>query len=179
MQMRIAGAALALVAACSSDATDPSVEARDPVPAASGTFAGGYRVPTETPALESAARYPVEDVHWFVTGNQVTLEYKLPVGLVGGKLEVEMSGTMEPDASTVTLSSSQGDGTCVAAAHEITCHEVFTNLGALPISEAVVAQVARTEYPGAVADRVALARQFGSEPIGIVIIDTLTPIVDD
>lgn len=178
MQMRIAGAALALVAACSSDATD-SVEPRDPVPATSGTFAGGYRVPTETPALESAARYAVEDVHWYVTGNQVTLEYKLPVGLVGGKLEVEMSGTMEPNASMVTLSSPQGDGTCVAVAHEITCHEIFANLGSLPISEAVVAQVARTEYPGAVADRLAVARQFGSEPIGIVIIDTLTPIVDD
>lgn len=179
MEMRIAAAALALIAACSSDPTEPDIAPRDPVPMTTGTFAGSYRVPTDSLSLEGASRYPVEDVHWFVTGNQVTLEYDLPTGLVGGQLEILMTGTIEPNASTVTLSSPQGDGTCVAVSYEITCHEVFKNLGSLPISESVVARVATMEYPGAAADRIALARKFGSEPIGILFIDTSSPISDD
>ena len=149
-----------------------------PVPATTGVYLGTYRVPT-SPDLAEAATYPVGHVHWTVANGIATLHYELPLGLVGGKLSVTLAGVYEAGATTVTLAGEQGTGACVAQADVITCREEFANLGILPISMAVVEQIAALEYAGPVTNRIELANLFGSDPIGIVDFDLRSPVIDD
>ena len=81
--------------------------------------------------------------------------------------------------TSVHLSSNFGTGTCTAQGSKITCTEELTNLGTLPISEAVVEQVAAVEYPGPASDRVQVAAFFSSDPIGTVDFDISKPAPDD
>jgi hypothetical protein len=141
---------------------------RQPLPTSSGTFPGDYVVPVP-PDLAAAARFPVDQVEWSVEGGTAALRYYLPEGLVGGSLEVEFTGSLPPGASSVLLRSADGGtATCTANKTTITCHEVFGDLGALPISMAVVRAVAADQYTGPVEDRVAVANVFSSDPIGFV-----------
>jgi hypothetical protein len=149
-----------------------------PIPVTTGIYAGSYEVPT-TPNLESAAMFAVDHIDWTVAGSVATLHYDLPLGLVGGKVEVTLSGQLEPGATTLTLTGAVGTGSCVATASTITCREQFTNLGALPISTAVVEQQASLGYAGPVMHRLQVANQFASDPIGIAYIDLQSPIIDD
>jgi hypothetical protein len=139
-----------------------------PLPTASGTFPGHYVVPAPPP-LAAAARYSVDQVDWIVEHGIATLRYYLPVGLVGGSLEVEFSGSLRPGATTVTLKSAGGGtSTCTALGTTVTCQEIFGDLGPLPISMKVVTAYAAQEYPGPAEDRVAVANLFSSDPIGFV-----------
>ncbi|MBA3460927.1 MAG: hypothetical protein H0T46_13240 [Deltaproteobacteria bacterium] len=166
-----------LVVGCATDNGSPQPATR-PLPSGSGEFVGQYRVPT-TSALEAAATYPVESVDWIVVNGLVTLHYDLPLGLVGGDVDVTLTGTFEPGATSVELTGAVGTGSCVAtAASVISCTEVFTNLGALPISMPVVERIAALESVS-VRDRGSLATQFASEPIGIVDIDLQAPYIED
>ncbi|MBA2539540.1 MAG: hypothetical protein H0V17_07895 [Deltaproteobacteria bacterium] len=162
-----------LVVACTGETPDPSTSI-----AVSGSFAGNYEVPI-APALGDAATFEVDEVEWTVVGDIATLHYDLPRGLVGGKLDVTLSGEIDHATQTVALSSPVGTGTCSLSASIVSCREVFTNLGRLPISIAVVEQIAALEYPGPIEDRVRVATMFASEPIGIVAFDLDAPAIDD
>jgi hypothetical protein len=167
----------AALAGCGADATSPGAGAeqkaaltvaRRPLPIISGTFRGHYVVPVP-PNLVAAATYAVDEVEWSVESGIATLSYYLPVGLVGGSLEVEFSGSLTPSATSVALRSADGGtATCTALGTTVTCHEIFGDLGALPISMKVVTETSAQEYAGPVEDRVAVADVFSSDPIGFV-----------
>jgi hypothetical protein len=178
MRARIASlvALSAVTSACVTDDAATSTAAH--LPTTSAVFAGQYRVPT-SPELEAAAVFPVAEITWTVLDGVATLHYDLPVGLVGGVLEVDLSGPIDASGAEASLTGEVGTGTCVAADGAFACREVFTGLGSLPISMAVVEQVAATEYAGAVADRRAVASQFASDPIGIAEVSLSAPVVDD
>lgn len=169
-------APLALVGCTTDDPADPASGAA--LPHASGAFAGRYDVPT-SPELAAAATFPVDHVDWTVANGVATLHYDLPLGLVGGDLSVTLTGPIEPGSEQITVTGPVGTGTCTAAGSVVTCREVFTNLGALPISTTVVEQRATLEYTGPLQDRLAVVNMFASEPIGIVIFDVQQPVFDD
>ena len=169
--------AILLITACASDPTPPPPSGA--WPAASGTYAASYRVPTDNAGLVEAATYPLAEVHWIVSGDIATLEYDLPVGLVGGELEILLTGRIDPASDVVELSSAQGTGTCTASGAIVSCTEVFANLGALPISTTVVEQQAALEYNGPAAHRLELATLFASDPIGIADFDLSQPHAED
>jgi hypothetical protein len=154
-----------------SGQSSASVTPRQPLPTSSGSFPGHYVVPV--PAnLAAAARYSVDRVDWSVDHGIATLRYYLPIGLVGGSLEVEFSGSLRPGATSVVLRSpGGGTATCTALETIVTCHEIFGDLGELPISMKVVRAYAAQEYAGPVEDRVAVANVFSSDPIGFVDFD--------
>jgi hypothetical protein len=166
---------LPVTAACAAadDAGDGDV-----VPTVSGSYLGEYTVPT-TPELAAAATYRVDHVDWTVVGGVVTLHYELPEGLVGGLLDITLTGPVDDGATHVTVTGAQGVGECTAVGTVITCHEDFADLGPLPISMAVVEQLAAVEYAGPAADRMEVAAWFGSDPIGIVTFDITVPGIDD
>jgi hypothetical protein len=143
----------------------------------SGSFIGHYVVPTSAD-LAAAANFAVPEVDWTVSAGTATLHYELPVGLVGGTLPVTLSGPIPSGATTVSLSSASGTGTCTASGTIISCSEAFSNLGTLPISMTVVQQTAVTDGVS-VADRTAVANLFPSDPIGTVSLDLSKPAADD
>ncbi len=167
--------ALALVGCGVEQAGDPAGEATrstvsrfgGSLPTTNVSFRGHYVVPAP-PELAEAARFSVEPIEWAYSNGRAIFRYYLPVGLVGGSLQVTMSGPMSPGATTVTLTGPNGEATCTAGVSTITCSEDFEGLGSLPISEEVVRQVAAQEYPGSPDDRVAVAHLFGGDPIGTV-----------
>ena len=171
--MRTLLATLSTIAiGCAEPVSEPQ-----PIPMTSGRFTGAYRVPT-TQGLSAASAFVVPRVDWSVEAGIARLDYPLPIGLVGGDLAVRLEGAIEPGATEVLLVDEVGTGTCVASATTVTCTERFVNLGALPISLAVVEQLAAIEYAGPVNDRLDIANQFASEPIGVVEIDLDAPLED-
>lgn len=170
----------ATLVGCATDDAQPMTQPvpNHPIPNASGEYVGEYRVPTSA-ALEASATYPVESVDWTLIDGLVTLHYDLPLGLVGGDVDVTLTGTLEPGAHTLELTGAVGTGSCVVPKPDvIVCTEVFTNLGVLPISMAVVERSAAAEAIS-IRDRVAIATQFASDPIGVVYIDLQAPYLDD
>ncbi len=186
MKYLFASALLTVAVGCVTDGTtsppvvvnDPPLVAGAPLPRTSGTYVSRYRVPVES-ELVAAADFAVDHAEWTVAGDAVSLHYNLPVGLVGGVLDLTLTGTLAADATTVELAGPPGVGTCVATAIAVTCREVFSDLGTLPISMARVQQTAATDYAGPVADRMRVAVVFGSDPIGIVELDLQAPVVED
>lgn len=168
----------AALAGCATDAPigDPG---NRPLPATSGAFRGGYSVPVPD-ELAAAATFTIDHLDWTVVGGVATLHYDLPVGLVGGDVRVDLSGPLEPGATTVTLTGAVGTGTCTSDGRFLSCVEQFTDLGPLPISAALVEQTARAEYAGPASDRLAVAELFGGpDPIGIATLDLQAPAVED
>ncbi len=167
-------------AACTSDGADPLPPPVpvDPIPLQSGAFVGHYRVPVSA-ELTGAALFAVPHVDWTVAGGIATLHYALPVGLVGGVLDVTFTGALAAGDTQLAVTGTDGSGLCVAQGTVITCQEQFANLGALPISMLVVQQTSAREYAGPVIDRTTVASVFGSDPIGIVDFDLSVPAVDD
>jgi hypothetical protein len=164
------------LAACASEPTGSPAGA-DPVPLQSGDFRGKYVVPTVTdPALAQAAVFFVDHVEWSVAAGVVTLRYDLPLGLVGGTVDVRLSGSIEPGQTVVHVSGAAGTGVCTASGTAVSCREEFTNLGVLPVSIDVVAQRAAIEYAGPVDHRLQVASEFASDPIGVVEFDVEIPV---
>lgn len=161
---------------CMGPASEPQTQPQ-PLPLTSGRYAGTYRVPT-TEALAAASEFAVPRVDWIVSDGIARLDYPLPVGLVGGSLSIRLEGPIEPGATEVLLVDEVGTGTCVASASTVTCSERFLDLGALPISLAIVEEIAAAEYAGPAAHRLQIATQFASDPIGVVEIDLDSPIAD-
>lgn len=183
------GCAWAMALGCAADpdrpngiqdppALPPSPAPQDPLPSASGTFAGKYRVPTN-PALANAATFDISNVDWTVVGSQVTLHYNLPAGLVGGHIPITLTGQLDPGSTHVALSGANGRGACVATSVQVTCQEAFAGLGVLPLDPTIVEKSAMANYPGPIADRVAVASVFSSDPIGTIDIDLTKPVIDD
>ena len=148
------------------------------VPTTSGSFQGHYVVPAP-PDLAGAATFAVPEVDWSVVNGTATLHYELPVGLVGGVLPITVSGPIAAGATTVQLSSTNGTGSCTASGTKITCSESLANLGTLPMSTAVVEQVATQDQISPVSNRTAVANIFSSDPIGTVDLDLSVPAPDD
>ena len=140
----------------------------------SGSFRGHYTVPVP-PSLAGAATFSVSQVDWLVAGDVATVHYYLPAGLVGGVVEIEMSGVIGADLSSVVLAGEKGTASCHAVDWTVTCNETFANLGALPISMDVVRSVSATEYSGSPDDRAAVAAVFSSDPIGVLDFDMRFP----
>jgi uncharacterized membrane protein YgcG len=156
--------------------TSPGQPLTTLLPTATGSYLGRYVVPTSSD-LAAAASFAVSEVDWLVTGGAVTVEYALPVGLVGGTLRVSLGGSLPASASMAALSGVAGTGTCTATFSTIvTCSEALSDLGPLPISMDVVRQSASSGYAGPVADRVAVANVFSSDPIGVLEIDLDAPV---
>ena len=149
-----------------------------PLPTTSGSYLGRYVVPTSSD-LVAAAVFQVKQVNWLVVDSVVTIEYPLPIGLVGGSLRVSLAGTLGGHDVPLALSGRPGTGSCTGTAQTITCQETIPNLGVLPISMDVVKQTASAEYAGPVSDRVAVATIFSSDPIGFVEIDLQSPVIPD
>jgi hypothetical protein len=147
------------------------------IPTSSGSFVGRYIVPT-TPDLAAAANFGVPEVDWTVTAGTVTLHYDLPVGLVGGSVPITLTGTVAAGATTVSLSSTSGTGSCTASGSIVTCGESLANLGALPINMAVIQQTAVTDGIS-ITSRTAVSHLFPADPIGTVSLDLSKPVVDD
>jgi hypothetical protein len=146
------------------------------IPTSSGSFLGRYVVPT-TADLADAANFAVPEVDWTVTAGTVTLHYDLPVGLVGGSVPITLTGTVTTGATTVSLSSTSGTGTCTASGSIVTCGESLANLGALPIDMTVVQQTAISDGIS-VTSRTAVANLFPADPIGTVSLDLSQPAID-
>jgi hypothetical protein len=147
------------------------------IPTTTGSFIGSYVVPTSAD-LASAAIFSVPEVDWTVSSGIVTLHYELPVGLVGGLLPVTFSGPLASGATNAALTGANGTSGCTASGTVVSCSEVFTNLGTLPISMTVVQQTATATFSGPVSSRVAVANLFSSDPIGTVSFDVSKPAVD-
>jgi hypothetical protein len=182
MRISLFGLIASLLAGCAISAPVEGQQSEtitaDAVPRKSGSFLGHYVVPAPAD-LADAALFAMPEVDWTVTRGVATLHYDLPVGLVGGDLSVTLSGPIPSGATSVHLSSNFGSGTCTSQGSKITCSELLTNLGTLPISEAVVEQVAAVEYPGPASDRVQVATFFSSDPIGTIDFDVTQPSPDD
>jgi hypothetical protein len=161
----------------SSESTAQSAVTSTPIPTTTGSFRGHYAVPVP-PNLAGAATFAVTEVDWTVTGGTATLDYELPVGLVGGTVSITLSGALAPGATTVQLTSAIGSGSCVAHGTVVTCSEAFGSLGTLPISMAVV-QTTATANHVPVPDAMAVANLFPSDPIGSVDFDLSAPADDD
>ncbi|MFO0548770.1 MAG: hypothetical protein U0271_10305 [Polyangiaceae bacterium] len=140
------------------------------------TYAGTYEVPVP-PELEAAATYTVAEINWTVANGVATLEYDLPLGLVGKKVRVRFSGPV--DGATATLSGPPGTADCTLEAGAVSCLETMEGLLPLDSDYAVIESTAASEYAGPVADRIDVAKQFQGDPIGIVHIDLTKPVVTD
>ena len=182
--MRISrlGLSVLFFSACAIDTPEPesyvqSAVTSQTIPTTSGSFIGHYVVPT-SPDLAAAANFSAPEVDWTVSAGTATLHYELPVGLVGGTLPVTLSGTITSGATSVSLSSASGTGTCTASGTIINCSEAFSNLGALPINMTVVQQTAVADGVS-VPQRTAVANLFPSDPIGTVSLDLSRPAPDD
>jgi hypothetical protein len=147
------------------------------VPMSSGKFAGHYVVPAPS-TIASAATFAMAEVEWSVSGGTVTLHYDLPRGLIGGSLELSLSGSIAPGTTAVQLTSTNGSGTCTAQGSVISCSEQLANLGSLPISSSVVQQTAVADGQP-VASRMLIATSFSSDPIGTIAFDLSAPSDDD
>jgi hypothetical protein len=161
-------------AAAKSDDATPAVDVAHPLPATSGSFRARYVVPTPS-ELADASTYEIERASWLVQDGVATLQYALPEGLVGGRLDVHLAGALAPDATAAELTGVQGEGRCTATATTLTCRETFGDLGELPMSLDVVRRVAARDFGGPIAHREQVANLFGSDPIGAVEIDLLAP----
>lgn len=184
MRITVLGLGILGLASCTMTAPSPSESQLSSningpvVPTTNGKFVGHYTVPSSSD-LAAAAKFAVPEVHWTVVGTTVTLDYDLPVGLVGGPLDITLTGTIAAGATTVALSGIQGTGACTASGTVISCSETFGDLGSLPISMSVVQQDAATTFSGPAAQRVAVANLFSSDPIGTVDFDVSKPADDD
>ena len=172
---------LASTVGCATELSEPEqqvAQAATQVPSTSRSFVGHYQVPTPA-SLASAATFSVPEVEWSVVGNTATLEYDLPVGLVGGDVSVTLSGTLAPGATSIQLTSGPSSGSCTAQGSIVTCGEDLGNLGAMPVSMAVVQSTASADGISPASRDVAVANRFGSDPIGTVTFDLSQPADDD
>lgn len=168
---------LSLLALLGLACVDSSVDDGAGGASAATAYAGSYEVPVP-PELAAAATYPVAEIEWSVVGGVATLEYDLPLGLVGTKVRVSFTGPVEGTNSKLT--GPVGTADCTIGDAAVSCLENMDGLLPLATDMAVVEQVAATEYAGPVVDRVDIAKRFQGDPIGIVHVDlTRAVVVDD
>jgi hypothetical protein len=147
-----------------------------PIPTTTGSFGGSYVVPAPN-TLSSAAVFAVPEIDWTVLNGVATLHYDLPVGLVGGDVSVSLTGTLATGASSLSLTTGSGTGSCSADGSIVTCSETFGDLGTMPVSTAAV-QTAATQDGVSPSARVQVANLFGADPIGTVRFDMSKPTDD-
>lgn len=163
------GVLSALLASCATESEDDTT--RPGTEPQVGKFTGIYEVPV-TPELADAARYGVAEVEWKVLDGVATLEYDLPLGLVGVPLRVEFTGPLDAAAGTAALTGAAGTADCTVNGTSISCHEVMRGLLPMSPDYAVIESAAATEYPGPASDRIQVSQTFAADPIGIVTFDT-------
>ena len=132
------------------------------------TSVASYEVPVPD-ALSAAATYPISWLTWQVSGSGAAeLSYALPLGLVGREIRISLTGVLDPATQTAELSGDQGTAVCTLSSVQLVCTEHLSGL--LPITPdlSVVAATATADFGGAAADRVAVARIFADDPIGIL-----------
>lgn len=146
-------------------------------PPAGGTFSGTYEVPVPAP-LAAAARYAVPSIGWSVVSGMASLEYDLPLALVGVPVRVKFDGPFDAATGTATLTGTAGTAQCSATATTVVCHETMRGLLPLTVDLGVVQSLA-TDYAGPAQDRVAVSKLFSTDPIGIASVSLTAPVVDD
>lgn len=143
-------------------------------------FSGVYEVPVP-PALAAAARYTVAAFTWRVVAGVATLEYDLPMALVGRPLRVNFEGPFNAATQTATLVGPAGTAQCSRVGAEMRCHEVMKGIMPVKADLTVVAALA-SDYAGPPADRLAVTKLFSPDPIGIARVQLASPVptpVDD
>lgn len=140
-------------------------------------FRGTYEVPV-TSDLASAAIYDVAEVEWQIVGDTVTLEYDLPLGLVGADVRVEFTGPYDAGAASAQLTGLPGTADCTLSGTGISCLEHMSGLLPMAPDYAVIESIAQLEYAGPAAHRIEVAKQFAIDPIGIVRFDVTAPVDD-
>jgi len=128
-----------------------------------GTASGVYFVPPRT----TASTYPVTDVSWRVEGGQARLSYTLPRLLVGGSGRVSFSGAVS-GPGVYTLQGADGVARCTVSPSQgvaLRCDERFTGL---TVDLDGVRREALEVDPANADARVAVARAFSIEPIGVL-----------
>jgi hypothetical protein len=160
----------AFAAGCAAGgADDADAGAGAAIPKA-GSYSGIYEVPTR-PELAAAATYDVADVEWSVRGGEVELSYDLPLGLVGTKVRVKFAGNVDSSGAKASLAGDAGTADCNVGGGSIVCFETMRGLLPLEVDLAEVEARARAEYAGPLEHRLDVAKQFASDPIGIVDVD--------
>lgn len=120
----------------------------------------------------AAAVFAVDSVQWRASDKNAKLYYSLPQALVGKTIAIELEGAAAADG-TAHLTGDAGVADCTVTASELTCREQLPGLLPLEPDLAVVERLAATSYAGPVSDRLAVARGFGADPIGILRVDLL------
>jgi hypothetical protein len=167
-----------LVGACSAaqpaqgngdGAASPGAAGAAPSPTAGARSAAQYEVPIE-PALAAAAVFDVTNVQWRASGERAKLYYPLPRELVGKTVQVELEGAVAADG-TAQLTGDAGVADCTVTASDLTCREQLMGLSPVEPDLTVVEELAAASYAGPASDRLAVARAFGADPIGILRVD--------
>ncbi|MFT3775986.1 MAG: hypothetical protein QM820_62375 [Minicystis sp.] len=174
----LTGASALLLALCAACNAEDGAGAAGGGTAVAQAYRGTYEVPV-TPDLASAATYDVAEVEWTVANGTAKLDYALPLGLVGKSVRVEFTGPVGASAATAQLSGVAGTAACTFTGTAISCLENMAGLLPMEPDLAVIEQLAKTEYAGPAADRITVAKQFASDPIGIVHFDLTMPVIDD
>jgi hypothetical protein len=143
-----------------------------------GKFAATYEVPVPA-ELADAAVFPVAEVEWSVVNGVATLEYDLPLGLVGKAVKVEFQGAADAASTSASLTGPAGTADCTISPTTVVCNEQMSGLLPMSPDYAVIEELAATEYSGPAANRIDVAKQFAGDPIGIVHVDLTKAAVDD
>ena len=138
-----------------------------------GTASSGIRTSASAPSISSIHR---SRALWSIVNGAAKLEYDLPLGLVGTRVRVEFTGPAEAGASAASLAGPAGTAECTLSSAGVSCHEVMQGLLPLTPDYAVIEQIAKAEYTGLASQRVDVAKQFASDPIGIVHVDLGAPV---
>lgn len=130
-----------------------------------GAVKSVYEVPVSDPALESQATHPVSVKVKRDLGT-IRVHYDLPVELVGAPdVAVDLTGV--DTGMWVKVAGDAGLGTCVVTSASIVCREHLP--GVVVNLEGVRAKAVLDGLPPAeVEKRVAIAKQFMIDPIGIM-----------
>lgn len=142
------------------------------------TFSGFYDVPVP-PELAAAATYAAPEVHWTVANGQARLEYDLPVGLVGGHIEVAFVGSFDPNADKQHLAGPAGTAECTLTAKNVSCFEVMRGLLPIVADMSLVEAAAKQDYAGPIQDRIDVTQRFIGDPLGIVRFELATGVVEE
>ena len=164
---------LVVTAGCGSAAPSDGGRAPSSAGSPSGaaspeTSVASYEVPVPD-ALSAAATYPISWLTWQVSGSGAAeLSYALPIGLVGREIRISLTGVLDAATQTAELSGAQGTAVCTLSSVQLVCTEHLSGL--LPITPdlTVVTATANSDFGGVAADRVAVARIFADDPIGIL-----------
>lgn len=120
----------------------------------------------EVPGFEDTdlSMYDIHSLKLDIEGDQVSIDYTLPLELTGVKNRIRAEGTLV-DAVTAVLKGSNSDLTCNLFAK--TCDVRYRNLMIDPVLVKERLQ-SQNMHPVEIETRLAITRKFSGDPIGII-----------